>query len=174
MDPWETKSFGSSGTNRRSDSVTVRLEPRLRYCADLAARIQRRTLSSFIEEAISNGLAMIMLKDRDPANIHSLKDANELWDVFEPDRFVKLALHQPGLLTHHEQIVWKLIQECDVLWIPEWDSRGNERVDAFDEQHFKWKLLRPSWETFNKVARGELSPTKLPSKAPTSDEDIPF
>jgi hypothetical protein len=163
MDPWESKSFGGT-VGRRTDSVTVRLEPRLRYLADLAARIQRRTLSAFIEDAISNSLGMMILKDSDPTKMHSLKDANELWDVFEPDRFVKLALYRPELLNHHEQILWKLIRETDVVWRMYWDN-GEYHRTSIDEDHVLWRELRAYWETFNKIARGEKPTSELPTKS---------
>ncbi len=46
------KRKGGGGKLSRSEVVTVRLDPKLRFAADLAARKQRRTLSSFIEWAV--------------------------------------------------------------------------------------------------------------------------
>jgi hypothetical protein len=43
---------GGGGKLSRSETVTVRLDPKLRYLAELAARLHRRTLSSYIEWAI--------------------------------------------------------------------------------------------------------------------------
>lgn len=40
----------------RSVTVTARLDRRLRYLAEIAARAQRRTLSSFIEWAIRDSI----------------------------------------------------------------------------------------------------------------------
>lgn len=40
----------------RSETVTIRLDPRLNYLTDLAARCQRRTKSSFIEWVIKETL----------------------------------------------------------------------------------------------------------------------
>ena len=40
---------GGGGKLSRSETVTVRLDPRLRYLAELAARLHRRTLSSYVE-----------------------------------------------------------------------------------------------------------------------------
>lgn len=41
---------------RRSETVTVRLDPRMNYLAELAARSQRRTKSSFIEWAVQEAI----------------------------------------------------------------------------------------------------------------------
>ena len=43
----ESKRKGGGGKLARSETVTVRLDPKLRYLAELAARIQRRSVSSF-------------------------------------------------------------------------------------------------------------------------------
>ena len=43
---------GGGGKLSRSETVTVRLDPKLRYLAELAARLHRRTLSSYVEWAI--------------------------------------------------------------------------------------------------------------------------
>ena len=177
MDPWEIKNVVSGGNRTlRSESITVRLEPRIRYFAELAARTQRRTLSSFIEQAITDSIKLVFLRsDKSNPQLHSLLDETELWDVFEPDRFVRLALRHPELLTHHEQIVWKLIQESEVVWKTHWDNEG-QPAWAVQESEVLWRKLREHWKTFNKVARGELPMSALPDESPrgTSDEEIPF
>ena len=45
------------GTPKRSEVVTVRLDPKLKYLAELAARKHRRPLSSFIEWAVEQSLS---------------------------------------------------------------------------------------------------------------------
>lgn len=47
----------------RSETVTVRLKPKTKYLAELAARKQRRTLSSFIECAAADSLNRVFLGD---------------------------------------------------------------------------------------------------------------
>src|SRR5438309_8372513 len=93
--------------SKRSETVTVRLDPKLRYLAELAARKQRRTVSSFIEWAIEAALDRIELAYEE-AGVVTLKSASqELWDVEAADRVAKLALSHPDLLTHAEQVAWK-------------------------------------------------------------------
>ena len=38
----------------KTEIVTVRLEPKMRYLVMLAARVQRRTVSSFVENAVAD------------------------------------------------------------------------------------------------------------------------
>ena len=50
----ERTAKGGGAKLSRSETVTVRLDPKLRYLAELGARSQRRTVSSFIENPLSS------------------------------------------------------------------------------------------------------------------------
>lgn len=115
-----TSRKGGGGKLARSETVTVRLDPKLRYLAELAARKQRRTLSSFIEWAVEHALGEVHVGSRTIA-----QEASELWDVEEADRFVQLALHHPELLTFEEQQIWKALNSSGLLE-PMNDSWGLE------------------------------------------------
>ena len=182
-------SRGAKGGGKlsRSETVTVRLDPKLRYLAELAARLHRRTLSSYIEWSIESSLGNNLLAG--DHNGPSIKEESEyLWDVDDADRFAKLALRYPHLLTHEEQVRWKLIRECGYLW------RG--RYGPPPAQEWKWQVveaslcfdrLRDKWELFCAVANGDKPASDLPTwpksnrPAPKSstgfddlDDDIPF
>jgi hypothetical protein len=61
-------------------------------------------------------------------------EAPALWDVDECDRFIKLALHDEGLLNYREQVLWKhLLTQAD----PGISSRNERKID--------WKNLRKIW-----------------------------
>jgi hypothetical protein len=170
----------------RSETVTVRLDPKLRYLAELGARKQRRTLSSFIEWAIEHSLYSVTLTEgfNNGTTIGDM-DA-QLWDVEEADRFAKLALRYPELLTHHEQIVWKLLRESGYFWLGCYDKK-DEWTWTVDYESLLWERLRKSWLALNAIAGGSADKTELPGwarkRAPESkpestgspeDEDIPF
>ena len=135
----------------------MRLDPKLRYLAELAARKQRRTLSSFIEWVIEESLKRIYLDDRG-ADYPSLADqANELWDVDEPDRFAKLAFRYPHMLTHDEQVLWKLVRDSSFFWLLSPDI-----ALPLDEKALMFARLREQWKTLNAVARGTADRKTLP------------
>jgi len=125
---YEFKTGG--GKLSRSEVVTVRLDPKLRYLADLAARKQRRTLSSFIEWAIERSLAEVKLTGASTV----ANEAAALWDVDECDRFVKLALYDESLLNYDEQVLWKCLQE-----------QGDPGILSRNERKIDWKHLRKIW-----------------------------
>ena len=164
------KKGGKGGKLSRSEVVTVRLDPRLRYGVELAARKHRRTASSFIEWAIEEALQRVTIRDED-SNQHRDQPTTandvltQVWDVYETDRFAKLAINFPELLSHEEQMLWKLIRECGALWRGNWKNRGDRAISTWDayERNLNYELLRQHWETFQKVADGEWSMDKLPS-----------
>ncbi len=178
----------------RSETVTVRLDPKLRYLAELAARKQRRTLSSFIEWAIGDIVEREILYEGsgyDGDHNRSIgNEASYLWDVDDADRFAKLALRYPVLLTHEEQIIWKLIRENGYFWYGDWHDGIFEWL--VEEDNFIFERLREHWETVKLVASEEKLKSDLPfwnkskkdddinhinairKKFDPSDNDIPF
>ena len=107
---------GGGAKLSRSETVTVRLDPKLRYLADLAARKQRRTLSSFIEWSIEESLDVLSLNREDSTHGEKISHvANRLWSVNEAERFLRLAILYPELLSHEEQLIWQALQDSYVL-----------------------------------------------------------
>ncbi len=95
----------------RSEVVTIRLDPKLRYLAELASRKQRRTLSSFIEWAIEESLKTEIIHNNAYDSVTFFDVAGSLWDVDEADRFIILATTYYYLLNHEEQVLWKHVRE---------------------------------------------------------------
>jgi hypothetical protein len=160
-DDSKTKRRGGGGKLSRSETVTVRLDPKLRYLAELAARKQRRTLSSFIEWAIEESLKSIKLNENDERDRSIALEGADLWDVDEPDRFARLAYFHPHMLTHDEQVLWKLIQENSFFWRR--NRKGYLRSDLIFDR------LRKHWAALCSVARGTADKAILP-RGDTGDE----
>ena len=157
------KKAGTSETTSRSKVVGVRLDPKLRYLTELAARKQRRSLSSFIEWAVEETLKREVIRETDVNRSCIAEEAGELWDVDEADRFAKLAFRYPELLTHDEQLIWKLVRENGHLWDGRFASITNRWVWETEEFYFNFARLRENWDLFKAVAKGDQSPDALPS-----------
>lgn len=184
------KRKASGGKLARSETVTVRLDPKLRYLADLAARKQRRTLSSYIEWAIEDSLGRTNLHSN--GDVSLADESANLWDVDEADRFAKLALGHPDLLTHEEQIRWKLIRENGWVWTGHYVGRDKEWTWDVQESSLRFERLRQHWSAFCAAADNGTGQADLPkwqrtqpnSSTATSgaaktgfddmDDDIPF
>ena len=158
---------GGGSKLQRTETVTLRLDPKLRYLTGLAARKQRRTVSSFIEWAIERALSNVILGE-DPDQVIDLDLASAtLWDPDEADRFAKLALYYPDLLAFDEEVLWKLIQECEALWRGNFNLRRDLPPKEKDEM-LLYPELRTHWETLKKVAAGEADPSILPRRREVS------
>jgi DNA-binding CsgD family transcriptional regulator len=169
----------------RSETVTVRLDPKLNYLCELASRAQRRTKSSFIEWAIADSLGSVSLPEvtaYDGSSEVTLKEkASELWQVDEPDRLVALALIAPALLTHEEQLIWRVIRENGYIWRGAYGRNGQWAWSTSFETLIADRL-RDNWEVFRGVGLGDIPKEKLPSwqkSKPAAfdndlDDDVPF
>jgi hypothetical protein len=151
----------------RSETVTVRLDPKLRYLGEIAARKQRRTVSSFIEWAIEDVLRRVSIEEpasRKGESQVSLFDVQDkLWDTEEADRFAKLAFSYPELLTYDEQRLWKLVKEGKYFWRTQ-ESRKPE--------DFRYTWFRVCWPDAKPIATGEASRDQFTTFASISLGDL--
>ncbi len=165
----------------RTKTVGVRLDPKLKYAAELAARTQRRSLSSFIEWAVQEAVDRVPVVGGGQAPSTAWEAMPLVWDVSPSTRLVKLAIIFSGLLTYDEQVVWHLIREHPALWHGKGDMAGSmaELQAAFEqargeldkkplEDFFRFDLLEEHFETFEKVARGELDKKALEKIKPST------
>lgn len=177
QDPTASQRSKGGGKLSRSETVTVRLDPKLNYLCELAARAQRRTKSSFIEWAIDNALKSVGV----PGARGTMDDyAGRLWDVDEVDRLIALAELAPFLMTHDEQLVWKVIQQVGSFWRGDHDESGEWTWHIHDGGCVA-ETVREHWETVKAVADGRTSMANLPKPSRRAtpsfdnfDADVPF
>ena len=198
----QEKKKNSGGKLSRSEVVTVRFDPKLRYLAELAARKHRRTLSSYIEWAVETSLERVNLYDGENYNdaISIADEARRLWDVDEAERFIKLAITYPDLLTHDEQERWKMLMDSGLLGPAK--RRNTNGVVTWDQTTLEdevFPIIRKHWasllqahedgadkqrawidEFADKVKAGKVYfdyPKKTAEPKPSfndMDDDIPF
>jgi len=88
--------------------------------------------------------------------------SNELWDIEDSDRFVKLAFKFPELLTLEEQVLLEIICRSEYLWSNDGElEKGSKNEDLLKERrlidgkYLLMNLLRKHWDTYNAVVSGE-------------------
>jgi len=144
-----------SGFVAKGESLTVRLEPKLKWGIELLARKHRRNMSSVLEWIIINAI-----NGNEGLNVVQNSTTTSLldlaWDTDEADRIVKLAIYYPTLLTYEEEVVWKLIKENGYFWS---EKNKNKRNDL---NFLKFEKVRKHWENLTKVALGKASIDILP------------
>lgn len=176
---------GAGSKLGRTETVSIRLDPRLNYLCELAARSQRRTKSSFIESMLAEQIQTLVVNKwrggsyNDSTTFGDI--AETLWHVRESQRLVSLALIAPELMTFEEQHVWALIEENGYFWLGRWEKdRWKYSItltsivrDRVDER----------WDDLLAVALGEKSANVLPrvteksgipEPKPRFDDELPF
>jgi predicted transcriptional regulator len=88
---------------QRTAAVSIRLDPKLRYLLDIAARAHRRTISGFIDWAISEQIKYVHV-GRDGRRRSVAEVADTLWSTDPDERFRLLATQYPELLIYDEQV----------------------------------------------------------------------
>jgi len=167
----------AADSGKRTEIVSVRLDPRLRYLTELGARVHRRALSNFIEWAVEESLNEVSLYDLpEDANLYtSISDqSNDLWNVHEADRFARFAFLHPELLTIEEQILAQLIDRNAFIWGKPDEQADDSENDKWSKgvKHLNYERLREHWDKFKAVAKGEAEMSTLPgwSKAKHKSE----
>jgi len=138
----------------RTEKTMVRLDPRLKYLAELSARKQRRTMSSFIEMAVEQAVEKTILP---LLNVRSITEVSErVWSSDEMDRFFSLVRIFPDLLNYEEQQLWDLIKEVEDLWtyVPE--------NGEYDLSKIHRANLRKKWDVLKKLVNKEINREDLP------------
>lgn len=132
-----------SGRKRTSQSgsrkavVAIRLDPRLRFAAELAAAKERRTLSNFIEWAVEHAVSLIpVLGDKAASEI-----ASDAWHDDEAIRLLRTATKFEELLNYDEKEIWRLINQTADL--------------KTEDDHIDETLVSEHFETIKRVAKGK-------------------
>lgn len=83
-----------------------RFDPKLKYIAEIASRVQNTNLTVFLENSMRSEFKKIYLRENE--TLHNWIDA--LWDLSESARMIKLAFIFPTLLNYEEQSIFRMIQ----------------------------------------------------------------
>ena len=178
--------------DRKTEALSIRIDPRSRYGLELLARLQRRSTTGVVEwvlqEAFKTEVFQHADEDREQLNLDEVLD--RLWHINDVERLVALAIRKPQLLTFEESRLWKVLKDTSAFWL-------HQRY--LDFEAFDWKHVLPQWDKVvlllndaveQNVVRGltedELrkAGVALPSIRPTrqavppmddfDDSDIPF
>lgn len=124
----------------KTENVQVRLDPRLKWSAELGARAHRQPLSAFIEWCIADSLPHVITPWGDSARVV----ADTTWDIEPADRLMRLAMRFPELLTYPESQIWKYVKETLAFWHPD----GKKGLNL--------TLVRACWPLLEAIPAGAL------------------
>lgn len=140
-----TRQYAPRSTDKavKGRFVTVAFDEKTRFLIEMAARKERRTVSSLINEAVHEYIPkMTYAEGGNFTPLTALVD--EIWSPIAATRFVLHADRLPSTLTFEEQILWQLIQRDNELWRPlpggEQRSRDGNAKNGIDHE-----VLRSKW-----------------------------
>src|SRR4051812_22851602 len=127
-----------------SDTVSIRMDPKLLFALRLAAAQERRTLSSFIEAAAAEvARRIVVTKDERGDDASAWAVAEQVWEADAPKRLMHLATLYPELMTQHEERLWSLIWYSTTFSRPRPANRGL----AYDPAVFiDWLAVEKHWD----------------------------
>jgi hypothetical protein len=166
---------GGGAKLNRSETVTVRFDPKLRYLAELAARRHRRTLSSFVEWAVEKALGDVVLDSGDDWHTSLLDGAPKLWAIHPAERFLRLAQQFPELMSYEEEVIWNAIQSLEALnsW-KDADGKNHVQIVTFRSNNKPdVETVKNCWKQLVAYASGELSEKELKDEL-IDEKAIPF
>lgn len=152
----------------RTEVFAMRLDPKLKYLAEIAARKQRRSLANFVEWAIEKAIGEVPLSEGFNGNGPSVADAaTQLWALDEPVRLINLATHFHELLSYDEQLIWRVICEHSV-----YDKTFQQTMRFKNEKKIDIELIRNCWSEIKDYALG--SGTQEALDAAIGKHGLPF
>lgn len=154
----------------RTEVFAMRLDPKLKYLAEIAARKQRRSLANFIEWTIEQALGQVNLEEGgfNDRGITVADMSAKLWALDESDRLVQLAQLYPDLLTYEEQLIWRVITEHSAY------NKQTQRMSKFmGSLGVDVGLIRACWAEIKAYGLGNGTEEALDESLCLHD-DIPF
>lgn len=152
--------------NARESSgvLTIRLDPKVRYQIELAARLYRSTLSNVMERYIREGLKeatihpRITVKPKNQSGVSLNSIIDELWDLDPKVRTVKLAIFAPELLNYEEAKIWQVITNIPALWsLKVKKNEFGAVLPPYDLEMLDVELIELHWNLLEKIASDKFS-----------------
>lgn len=126
---------GGGGTLRRTETIAVRLDSRLRFGAEIAAKKHRRTLSSFVEWAVERAIKETSVGDKGESAYEVMQKD---WHYREAVRFQKYAKRCRQLLTPEEEIKIEAFEKLRNKW---------GYIDSYNQERCSELYSSKSWDS---------------------------
>ena len=154
------KKDGSDGRLNRTEVIGVRLDPKLKFAAELGARKQRRPLSNYIvwavEEATKNTK---MIAPNCSLSAHDVMEST--WSSDDCCRLTNLGINYPQFLTFEEEKTWCFILEYSKAWVKgDADLTLYQSQESLQEEFMKipaedFDRLDKLWPYFLAAGKGD-------------------
>lgn len=127
---------------------------KIRFSVDFISRVQRRTISNYIEHCLAEAI------DREQYEGRAVNDVMaEIWDVDETERFINLCLALPNVLTYEEEVLWKLIRENGYFW----EKPVNGSLSMNNKKSVRMQRVKDYWQILLNVSKNNIPASYLPT-----------
>ncbi|MBV4544684.1 hypothetical protein [Pseudomonas triticicola] len=135
---------------RKTETLTLRLDPKVKMMIELISRIRRQSITGVVEAAIE-GIAFDLdapyFDDGETHNYSLGVIFSEIWSTDESELFINTCFRLPSLLTYEEQRLWETIKISPVFrekpsstLVTDWKIDGVGRLDKAMIRNF-WSEL---------------------------------
>jgi hypothetical protein len=151
----------------KTETLAIRLDPKVKYGLEILAREQRRSITSLVEWVINDALRTHLRISYSTDKIQTegggtyRRSYDEfvldyLWDSDEVIRLIKLADYNPDLLTYEENKVWNLIQENAFYWVGKLDEKKDRFIwDTSDISSLRIQIVQAHFQELKEVANSQ-------------------
>lgn len=150
---------------RKTEALTLRLDPKVRFLIDLLARQKRQSITGVIESAIETYASNFLIEadlwseedgEEKQQTVSMYRLSKELYSTDDSWRFMMLVWHCPRLLSYEELRLKETIYKSEFLW--DEYPHSTSAVDDIDTD-----LLREHWiSLLNHVEEHKSSPIVVP------------
>ncbi|MGE6193346.1 hypothetical protein ACQKCL_20195 [Stutzerimonas stutzeri] len=128
-----------TGKQNKLAPVSFRLDPKIKFAAEIMARHQRRSLASTVEWALLRSMeGSVQVGTATGAAITLNELVNSTWNEDEFIRSMNVAFTVPHLATHEEACIRTVIMASSPLFFP---KKKNREVHDLDRVNFDAVLL---------------------------------
>jgi len=147
----------------KTEVITLRLNAKVKFGLELAARLENRSVAQTVEMSIAN---LLYGKDgkqpryRDE-EISSLID--RLWSPHRGQRLLKMVLYAPDLLNPDEELLWNKLARAGHLDPYFVDAAESSRRPTYgaDQQREVEDVIARYWDEDDRIGKAEVR-TKRP------------
>jgi hypothetical protein len=101
----------------RSETLGLRLDPRMKYALELLSRAQRRSISGTVEWCVERALKSEMISTELTGADLTFEDlTHRIWDVDPYRQLVNLCAYTPKLATFEELQRYRVLTLTDGMW----------------------------------------------------------
>ena len=153
---------GTAEPVRKTEAISVRIDPVTRYGLELLGRIQRRPIAGVVGWSIHQAFADTTIKNNAGEEVAFPLVMSTLWACGELERLLTIRLIYPSLLNSDEERLSRVLLETRCLWV-----NPNEDVRYFNG--FRWSEVLPHWDALRPVLFQTLTGRAV---VPLSEEEL--